>query len=606
MKMSRTHRLSCPAFFLKLFPVCTSLFLMGCFFCTAPSLAAAPVADWHADYAIPPGFRVQRDSTGFELPSSIAVVPHPGAGPKDPLYFVTELRGKLKVVTNDRTVLTFAEGFDALVPHEELPSHLGEIGMAGICLEPEHGYVFVSYAYEDKEGIYRNAIMRFDTQPQVFAVKPSGQRRIATVLDKFVSNLAHQIGPLAILDGNLFVNVGDGLSGFHARNLEYADGKVLRMSFDGLPLRDNPFATSDDPGNIRNYIWALGFRNPFSLCAVNGRLFAAENGLDIDRFVEVTRGADYLYDGEADASGANALFTWSPAVGPVQLAYDTAGDATAGFPDEWKNKFFLALAGSPTDPPGPDNRRKRVVSIGVDFEHNRLSQIPHPLLRYIGSKRQLIVGVAAGHDGVYVVPMFQDAQGTTAVLRLDYHPDPGHPAVLLKPLTGEQIIATKSCIACHKIDGQGLGTVAPRLSRLTLTDQILREIDTPEYAEQLRKIDALATSPYTQFRQAREEVRNASGTEKARLWIKYRVLEPKFDRTVAAMPNLGLTEQEAETVSSWLVEPSTMEGLKLRLHPVLGNDLKKHAAIFGLGAFSGALLTLALAALWTFLRRPKK
>ena len=57
------------------------------------------------------------------------------------------------------------------------------------------------------------------------------------------------------------------------------------MTFDGLPPNDNPFATDSDPKRIRGYVWALGFRNPFSLCAVKGGLFAAENGLDIDRFI---------------------------------------------------------------------------------------------------------------------------------------------------------------------------------------------------------------------------------------------------------------------------------------------------------------------------------
>ncbi len=593
-------------FFLGLSPVWMSRFWMGWFLCAATLLTAARAADWRADYAVPSGFRIQRDSTGFDLPSAIAFVPHPGPGPKDPLYFVTELRGRLKVVTNDRTVMTFAEGFDYLVPHKELPDHLGEIGMAGICLEPEHGYVFVSYAYEDKDGIYRNAIMRFDTQPQVFAIKPTGQKRLATILDNYVSNLAHQIGPLAILDGNLFVNLGDGFSAVQARDLDFPGGKTLRMTFDGLPLNDNPFAKDADPQRIRNYVWALGFRNPFSLCAVQGRLFAAENGLDIDRFVEVKRGADYLYDGDPFSSGANAYFVWSPAVGPVQLTYDTAGDGTASFPEDWRNKFFLALAGSPTDPPGPDHRRKMLVSIGVDFDTNRLSQIPRPFLRYIGSKRQLIVGTAVGHDGLYVVPMFQDAEGVTAILRVDYHADPSVTPVLIKPKTGDQIIAAKSCLACHTIDGRGLGSVAPPLSRLTLADQILHEIDTTEYTEQLRTIDALTTEPYVNFKKAREEIRTATGVEKARLWIKYRVLEPKFDRTVVAMPNLGLTEQEAETVSNWLVEPSTVDGLKLRLHPMLGGDLRKRATTFGIGALCGVFFTIGAVLVWLFLRRPKK
>ena len=203
--------------------------------------------------------------------------------------------------------------------------------MAGICLEPEHGYVFVSYAYEDKDGIYRNAIMRFETKPRVFSVKPTGQKQMAPVLDNFVSNVSHQIGPLAVVGGNLFVDVGDNFSSVEARDLDFPNGKILRMTLDGLPLPDNPWAVDANPQHIRNYLWAVGFRNPFSLCAVKGRLFAAENGLDLDRFIEVKRGADYLYGGEADASASNALYVWSPAVSPVQMGYDVRDAARRGF-----------------------------------------------------------------------------------------------------------------------------------------------------------------------------------------------------------------------------------------------------------------------------------
>ena len=252
--------------------------LVGLVF-TAAFANAAPNPAWQGDYATVEGFRIRRDTMGYHLPTAIAFVPEPGPDPKDPLYYVTELRGTLKVVTNDRTVMTFAEGFQKLIPRKELPDHLGEIGMAGICLEPEHGYVFVSYAYEDKDGIYRNAIMRFETKPRVFSVKPTGQKQMAPVLDNFVSNVSHQIGPLAVVGGNLFVDVGDSFSSVEARDLDFPNGKILRMTLDGLPLPDNPWAVDADPQHIRNYLWAVGFRNPFSLCAVKGRLFAAENGL---------------------------------------------------------------------------------------------------------------------------------------------------------------------------------------------------------------------------------------------------------------------------------------------------------------------------------------
>ena len=187
-----------------------ALLLLSCL--GGAGLLRGASANWQNDYSIVEGFRIQRDTIGYHMPTAIAFVPNPGPGPKDPLYFVTELRGKLKVVTNDRTVFTFADGFQQLVPHKELPDHLGEIGMAGICLEPEHGYIFVSYAYADADGLYRNAIMRFDTQPGTFAIKPTGQKRLATVLDGFLSNVAHQIGPLAVVDGCLMVTLGDALS----------------------------------------------------------------------------------------------------------------------------------------------------------------------------------------------------------------------------------------------------------------------------------------------------------------------------------------------------------------------------------------------------------
>lgn len=576
--------------------------LLAGFILTLSLNAAEPQADWRGDYAIAEGFRIQRDTTGYKLPSAIAFVPQPGPNPKDPLYFVTELRGVLKVVTNDRTVLTFAEGFQHLVPQKELPDHLGEIGMAGICLEPEHGYVFVSYAYEDKDGVYRNAIMRFETTPRIFAVKPTKQTRIAPVLDGFISNLAHQIGPMAAVGGNLFVNVGDRFSAAESRDLDFPSGKVLRMTYDGLPLPDNPFATDADPQRVRNYVWALGLRNPFSLSAVKGRLFAAENGVDIDRFMEIKRGADYLYSGDSDDSGANALYVWSPAVSPVQLNYDLAGDGTATFPEIWRNKFFLALSGSPLDEPGPDHRRKRVVSIGVDFETGFLSQTPREFMRYAGSQRQLIVGVAAGHDGLYVVNMFPDAEGVTAILHIDYKPESAHPKVVLKPKTPQDIVQAK-CYICHKIDGLGMGSAAPTISRLKLAGQILQQIESPAYETQLAAIDAMTTEPFIKFRKARDEVRAASGQEKARLWVKNRLLEPRFDRTIVAMPNLGLTEEEAETMSKWLVEPSSVENVKLHLRPVFGYYLKEKTGLFSAGAAAGIILAFATAKFWRWRRR---
>ncbi|HJX88208.1 MAG TPA: hypothetical protein VJ277_11660, partial [Gemmatimonadales bacterium] len=64
--------------------------------------------DYRSDWALAEGFTLRRDAQGFRFPTAIAFVPRPGPGPKDPLYFVTEIGGTIKVVTNDRTVSNFA------------------------------------------------------------------------------------------------------------------------------------------------------------------------------------------------------------------------------------------------------------------------------------------------------------------------------------------------------------------------------------------------------------------------------------------------------------------------------------------------------------------
>ena len=113
------------------------------------------------------------------MPTAIAFVPSPGPGPKDPRYFVTELRGRVRVVTNDRSVHTFAEGFFDFRPEKELPALEGESGLAGICLDPARGHVFVTFAYHDSTRTIRNGIVRFETNPRTFANAPRATTSLA-------------------------------------------------------------------------------------------------------------------------------------------------------------------------------------------------------------------------------------------------------------------------------------------------------------------------------------------------------------------------------------------------------------------------------------------
>ena len=174
--------------------------------------AAAGTAheDWQSDWELPDGFQLRIDAEGFDYPTAIAFVPNPGPDPKSPLYFVTELRGKVKVVTRDRSIMTFADNYFPIIPPKELPDPDGETGMAAITLDPKHGYVFVSFAYPGAGRILRNGMARFDSQPGVFGTKATGATSFSTLFKDDISRITHQIGSM-ILDGEtLLISVGDG------------------------------------------------------------------------------------------------------------------------------------------------------------------------------------------------------------------------------------------------------------------------------------------------------------------------------------------------------------------------------------------------------------
>src|SRR4029078_436211 len=75
-----------------------------------------------------------------------------------------------------------------------------------------------------------------------------------------------------------------------------------------------------------------------------------------------------------------------------------------------------------------------------------------------------------------------------------------------------------------------------------------------DYKRRVSRVDAIDSQPYKLYRAARRNIMASSGTEQVALWIKYHILEPQFDQIGASMPNLGLSNQEAERISNYLVE----------------------------------------------------
>ena len=132
------------------------------------------------------------------MPTAIAVVPSPGPGPKAPKMFVTELRGGVKTVANDWTVAAFTK-VETFKPEVEWPDAAGEGGMAGICLAPEQGYVFVTYTHRDKYGVLRNGLSRFTTTPRTFEGPAADRRDYLELFEKEPSAFSHQIGAWSTL-----------------------------------------------------------------------------------------------------------------------------------------------------------------------------------------------------------------------------------------------------------------------------------------------------------------------------------------------------------------------------------------------------------------------
>src|SRR5262249_11718055 len=222
-----------------------------------------------------PGYVVEVVAGGFQLPVNIAFVPYPGKGSGDPLYYVTELYGRIEVVTNDGAVNDYATNLLNFNPNGQFPGS-GEMGVTGIVVDPNTGDVYASMLYStnpaDDAAPKFPKVVRFESDDGGLTAA-----RQTTVLDLAgeVQGASHQISKLSIgPDGLLYVPSGDGGDFRTALNLDSSRGKILRATLDGAPVPASPFYEADLGRAVRNYVYAYGLRNPFG-----GDWRAADGGL---------------------------------------------------------------------------------------------------------------------------------------------------------------------------------------------------------------------------------------------------------------------------------------------------------------------------------------
>ena len=165
--------------------------------------------------------------------------------------FVTEKSAGVRVIENGALLATPFATFPQLYTNSEC-------GVLGICFDNAYAanryvYVFVTVSATEQR------IVRFTDVNNV------GTGRTTILGGLPTEGINHDGGALGMgPDGKLYFAIGDnGVKKGVDGDLTSLAAKVGRCNADGSVPNDNPFA--DGAGPINDYIWATGFRNPFTL-----------------------------------------------------------------------------------------------------------------------------------------------------------------------------------------------------------------------------------------------------------------------------------------------------------------------------------------------------
>jgi glucose/arabinose dehydrogenase len=396
----------------------------------------------------------------WRLPVSIAFVPESlrGPHPMDPLFYVGELYGTIRTVTNNFTVKTFATSLLNYNPEGPFAG-TGENGMGSIAVHPVTGNLFASLLYDHpNDGTSQTfpKIMTFTSNDG--GLTAATQTDILLMRDEPMLQ-SHIISDLSFgPDGKLYAHVGDGFETSTAQNILRFKGKILRLNADGSAPDDNPHYDPADRGNdgrpdAEDYWWARGFRNPFGGAwrdpnpgaGTPAQHFTAENGPSLDRLSMLVRDRNYLWDGSntsmrnfniaysSSGNFENGAPDWDPAPAPIDMAFVQASDDAdfSNFPADKHGHAFINVSGS-THAQGP-NAFKAIQEWVINPDGTRRVSgagepaNPRELISYEGAGYSTAAGIAMGPGGLYFTTLYPDVDpNPTAlgakVLRVVYNP----------------------------------------------------------------------------------------------------------------------------------------------------------------------------------------
>lgn len=220
---------------------------------------------------------------------------------------------RLFVIGKEGTIGIVKNGARLPTPFATLsPIYLNsECGLLGICFDRNfvlNGYVYVFVTVSSNE----QQIIRYR------AIGDLGVDKTVIVPGLPTHGEYHDGGAVGVgADGKLYWGIGD-TTGFGVNaDLTSLASKIGRANLDGTVPADNPFV--DGPGGNNDYIWARGFRNPFTLTfqPSTGDLWVNDVGETYEQVFQVKAG---------DHAGWNAYENNQPAgfITP-KIKYKTGG-----------------------------------------------------------------------------------------------------------------------------------------------------------------------------------------------------------------------------------------------------------------------------------------
>jgi putative heme-binding domain-containing protein len=313
------------------------------------------------------GFRLKAElPSGFEQTVFVDHLHDPNAmefAPDGRLFVSERISGRLRIVKDGQLL---KEPFVTVTVPPEKPGkreeaarpdfryqgiyHYGAYrssGLRGIAFDPEferNGYIYLHYM-NDLPRV--NRVSRFTASRANPNIAEPGSEKVLIDIPMHARNTgepvpeggSHNGG--AILfgpDGKLYVSVGDGWNPAPSdapQDLSNLIGKMLRINRDGSAPEDNPFR--DVPG-ARPEIWALGFRNPYTMALHprTGAIYVNDVVWGKETVYELVRGGNYRHP-SFQGKGAEQS--------PMHAGGGLIGGGTwyfgNQFPESYRGSYFL-------------------------------------------------------------------------------------------------------------------------------------------------------------------------------------------------------------------------------------------------------------------------